>query len=417
MTRDERLRRGLAGAGLLLALSQALRPLYAPDAAYPPFDLIHFWRAGVMWAEGASPYDPAYAAAALPDDYLARPFFYPPAARVLFEPLAAWSFEAARTPYTLLAAALWGLVCWLTARALPLGLPLSLRAAGLALLMAFALPQVRLATEGGQVTVLMVAAVAGLLAALRASPSGASPGVLPDTGLAACVFVLMLKPPLGLALCLVLALRRARWRALALATVAVLLATLHGSQGRPDLALAAYVANAGLYDTFLENGPQLTSGLGALLFALGLPAPGGLVLALLAVATGAALGLARRVPLADALLLAVAASLLLLPSHSYDYLILLAFLPRLMAARGAAARLLAVAALLLAQASATARTAQALGLIHQENPDGAGYLFTAARIDTLGIVLFALGAALLVAGVGARKGAERPAPAPLRVPG
>ena len=384
------LARGLVGLALLLALSQILRPLYAPGSAYPPFDLIHFWRAGVMWAEGASPYDPAYAAAALPGDYLARPFFYPPAARVLFEPLALWSFEDARTPYTLLAASLWSLVCWLTARALPASWPLGARLAGLALLLAFALPQVRLATEGGQVTVLMVATLAGLLA-LRDRA-----GLASDLGLAACVFVLMLKPPLGLALCLVLALRRKRWHALALATGAVLLATLYGSNGRPDLALHAYLANAALYDGFLENGPQLTSGLGPLLFALGLPVPGGVALALGAVLVGAGLGLARRVSTPDALLLAVAACLLLLPSHSYDYLMLLPFAPQIVRARGAPARILAVAALLLAQASAMAKAAQTLGLIHQANPEGAGYLFTAARIDTLGIALFACGAALMV---------------------
>ena len=399
--RDARIGNGLAVAAILLAAAQLARPLYAPTLAHAPYDLIHFWRAGVMWLDGASPYDPGYAVfdpayrtVPTADEYNVRPFFYPPAARVLFEPLALFSFAGARSFLTLVSLILWGGVCRFLAAAMPgsSAAPMLRRTAMVAVGLAFCLPQMRLATEFGQVTAWVVAAITGVLAARRCAP-----GLASDLFLAACVFVLMLKPPLGLAVCLVLALRRERWRALAIATAAVALATLYGATGDLVGTLSAYLANGAAYDGFWENNLLWTSSLSVLLVGLGLPAPGGVALAGAVVLSGAALGLARRLSTPDALFAATVASLLLMPSHSYDYLVLVPFLPQLARARGAALRLVAIGGLCVAYGQPAQLSAQTFSFLTGRNAEAVGYLFGAPRFETIGIVLFGAGAALLLA--------------------
>ena len=396
----------LASAALVLCAFLLLRPLYAPDAAYPPFDLIHFWRAGAAWAAGGHPYAAAFEEAVLPGGYLVRPFFYPPAARVFFEPLGRLSFEEARLVVALAALPVWGAVAVLTARALPSRVSFPLRLAGVSLALVLALPQVRLATEGGQVTPLVAAALAGLLWATR---GGRSLLAVP------CLFVLLLKPPLGVAVCLVLFLRGGRLRTLTLTGLAVALATLWGLNGDPAL-ITGFLHNAARYAGFVENGPLYASGLAVPLHHLGLPAPSGLVLTGLLIVAAAALG-ASRTPPSHALLGVTCISLLLLPTHSYDYLLLVPFAPVLWRARGAARALVLPAGLVLAQASALAKAGQSVGIV-PPGGDGAGFLRAATVLDTGAILVLTLGVAFLVAAPSGRAQTAGPAPRRLvRVPG
>ena len=308
---------------IVAAAANMLRTiLHAPEAVQP-WDFICFWTAGHAWSLGASPYDMTLAVNAVPEGFTQWPFVYPPAARVLFEPFGRLPFALSWALYKIAQTACWGAACWLVARRV--GAPGGTLAptAALAGYLGFVSYPALASTASGQVVAFLVLALARLLAL----PEGR--GAWARTAL--ILVVLSLKPQLGLPLAVVIVARWADWRAVVAASVVLGALTLWGCLGRPDLILPEFAANLALYGEQGPNGVFKTSGLPLMLALAGLPWPTGAWPALLSLVP-AALVAASRLPRERALLVATVSLLLVQPNHEHGYLLLIAFVPTVLAA-------------------------------------------------------------------------------------
>ncbi|MEL6474350.1 MAG: glycosyltransferase family 87 protein [Pseudomonadota bacterium] len=386
---------------IIIALAAALnlmRPFFPDLVQLTPSDFAQFWQAGVFWTEGRSPYADVYAQTVLVEGFKTHPFFYPPHLRFLFQPLGYLPFEAARLAFVVFNVALWAGIAWSVSRRLPGGFsPLAAFTLTFAAA-SFALNHVRISVELGSTLGLLVAGAALLHeGVLRRRTSLTAAGLV----------LLFLKPPLGVAALAVLVFQRNQWRGMTYGMAALGALCLVGCDFAVIDSLTSYLANVTAYRDYPQNSDLLSTGLGAVLAALGAPFPATALLGPV-LAACAAIGYVARSSPERALFASFAVLVFFTPGHGFDFTVLVPFIP--LALSLSPKPLLPVAGLLaLFQISAISKVLVSYGIdpfredaIRTLGDGGLSFLALATFIETLaygGVTALAIVLALRTGGI------------------
>lgn len=326
-----------SAAALAVGLTICFQMFARGAAAAGPMaiDFTHIWTAGKVWADGHTPYGPAFSeAGGAFQSYNSAPFVYPPNWHALSRALAFLDPASANSVWFVLCQFMLALSCWLLAKSF-------LHFRFHMMPWARALIPARPTAAGAAVIACAIAALIAVSKAAQVSAYLGQVSMLIFLGQSCLIFgvvrsnrpmttlglvLLLLKPQLGLPYAAALAFDRKQWPQVAAAAAAslALAAPAFLSQSPMDMA-HDFSANLKTYGERAENAITAMSGIGNLLYRATGAGPSILIWVSAASALGVAGGflLKRALPKLDpslAMLLAATLSLFVVaPLRDWDF--------------------------------------------------------------------------------------------------